>query len=458
MLTVGGVAILFAFVYWRPQEFIEDLPAQILGIVVLLASFTLLIDHRVGAVRMRSSPLLVLLLSFATWGILSVVIKAPDTLYAQLSTFGIVTIAFVILSEGLQNLRAFTAFATVFLCFSLAMAALGLTQGLAPKVCYVMGTAVTPRQGVFRDLRDGRPCETVVECRNGGVAGADYLCEHPGALETHSIQGRVRYRGILEDPNEMSWALNMGMPFAFAIYERKKSALRLLAVVAMVALGGICVVMTASRSGQFGLLATLGVYFLRRFRWGGAVLIGVLSIPLLLLGGRSGAEAEASTDDRMEAWSQALTMWRENPLTGVGAGQFTSHHYLTAHNSFMLSLAELGPLGFFLWTATIYFAFKITVRAQVHLAGDPAGAVARSWATALFASMVGTVISATLLSLTYHPILWIFIGLIGALYGAIRAHDPEFRVFFGWRDFAAVSIGDIGIVAATALYLRMKGF
>src|SRR4029077_894699 len=98
---------------------------------------------------------------------------------------------------------------------------------------------------VFRDLRDGRPCETVVDCRNIGVVGADYLCEHPGPLETHSIEGRVRYRGILEDPNEMSWAINMGMPFAFALHERKRSAMRLLAVVAMVVLGGVCVVMTA---------------------------------------------------------------------------------------------------------------------------------------------------------------------------------------------------------------------
>ena len=56
------------------------------------------------------------------------------------------------------------------------------------------------------------------------------------------------------------------------------------------------------------------------------------------------------------------------PAVGVGSGQFMEHHELTAHNSFLLTLAELGPLGFLLWTAAIYFAVKITVRVQVDLA------------------------------------------------------------------------------------------
>ena len=52
-----------------------------------------------------------------------------------------------------------------------------------------------------------------------GIPGVEYMCEHPGFLGTHSIAGRVRYRGLLKDPNELAWAVGLGVPFAFALYE-----------------------------------------------------------------------------------------------------------------------------------------------------------------------------------------------------------------------------------------------
>jgi O-antigen ligase len=151
-------------------------------------------------------------------------------------------------------------------------------------------------------------------------------------------------------------------------------------------------------------------------------------------------------------------MWRGHPFSGVGAGQFTEHYYATAHNSYMLALAELGPIGLLLWTAAIYYAFKVTVRAQVDLAKRPDAAEARSWAMALLASLVGLVIPSIFLTLTYHPVLWIYLGLVGALYGAIRSHEPEFHVSFGWRDLGLVAMIDLALVVGTGIYTRMKGF
>jgi O-antigen ligase len=276
-------------------------------------------------------------------------------------------------------------------------------------------------------------------------------------LDTHSIGGRVRYRGILEDPNELSWAINMAMPFAFALYERRRTLRRLLIAILAVVLGAACVIMTQSRSGQIGILATLGVYFIRRFRWRGALLGAVAAIPLLILGGRSGEGAESSSEERLNCWNEALSMWRDNPIMGVGKGQFTEHYYLTAHNSFLLSLAELGPLGLFLWSAAVYYAIKVTVQAQIQLAGRPEAATARSWSMALLASLVALVASAVFLTLTFHAILWINLGLAGALYAAIRSHEPSFRVGFGWKDVGAVAAFDVAFVSAISIYLRVHG-
>ncbi len=76
---------------------------------------------------------------------------------------------------------------------------------------------------------------------------------------------------------------------------------------------------------------------------------------------------------------------------------------------------------------------------------------------ALMASMVGLVTSAVFLSLTYHPILWIFLGMIGALYASVRKHQPDFRVAFRLRDLVLVSGLDVAFIAFIAVYLRLKG-
>jgi O-antigen ligase len=245
----------------------------------------------------------------------------------------------------------------------------------------------------------------------------------------------------------------MGMPLVFAFYGRKRSAFRFWVLAAMVTLGTVCVIKTKSRSGQLTFAATLGVYFVRRFKWKGAIVAILAAAPVMLLGGRSGEEADDSTEERLGAWRQGFNMWQSDYLFGVGHAQFTEHHYLTAHSSLVLTLAELGPIGFFLWTAIVYFAFKITIRAQIEYAGSDRAAVAQTWSMALLASLTGTLVSAFFLSIPYHPILWSDIGLVGALYAAIRNHDPNFRVRFGWADFAAVAVGDIAIVAALKVYL-----
>ena len=111
----------------------------------------------------------------------------------------------------------------------------------------------------------------------------------------------------------------------------------------------LCAVMTASRGGQIVCLVVLAAYFSRRAGLAGLLLGGLLALPLLLLGGRSGEEAVSSTLERMECWQEAIAMWREHPVLGVGLGQFVEHHYMTAHNSYLLAVAELGLPGMLLF-------------------------------------------------------------------------------------------------------------
>jgi O-antigen ligase len=290
--------------------------------------------------------------------------------------------------------------------------------------------------------------------------GREYLCEHVGVMNTISVTGRVRFRGIFEDPNELAWSLSVALPFVFAWFERRRVTRGGMqvgpAIVTLLVLAACvyCNIMTKSRSGQISLIATLGVYFLNRFRWKGLALGAALAVPIMMLGGRSD---DSSTQERLECWSAAMSLWREHPLTGVGGRQFVQYHYLTAHNSVMLAVAETGPVGVVLLTAVVYAAFKMTLRAQRQLAGLPEAAEARAVAFATVAALTGTVASCFFLSITYHVAFWVVLGLAGAVHAMVARHDPDWHLPWSMRDTAIVLGLDIAILTFTALYLKSKG-
>jgi O-antigen ligase len=225
-----------------------------------------------------------------------------------------------------------------------------------------------------------------------------------------------------------------------------------------------CAVLSRSRGGQVVCLTVLAAYFTRRYGWRGLLLGSALGLPLLFLGGRDGQEASRSTIERIECWAEALAMWREHPIMGVGLGQFGEHHYLTAHNSYLLPLAELGLPGMMLFGVIVYLSAKIPLaalhRASLRSAGSATGergerAIVPS-AMALLAAFAGLAVGMFFLSFTYHYVLWIYVGLSGALYSAVRHHDPTFRVQLGRRDALLVTTANIAIIVLVFFYTRLK--
>src|SRR5262249_58455654 len=127
-------------------------------------------------------------------------------------------------------------------------------------------------------------------------------------------------------------------------------------------------------------------------------------------------------------------------------------HSLTAHNAYILSAAELGLPGMLLWTSIMYLSLKIPLQAiRARLA--PVGS---SWALALVASMIGLLVGILFLSYTYKDVLWIFVGLTGALYQAIRRHDPSFTVTFGARDLGLVALFDVALLITLTGHTGLK--
>jgi O-antigen ligase len=448
MFALPGIIALLAFVYLRPQEVLPALAPIGPGLAIAACLFGLVVDVRRHLVRPLLSPLLVTTALFFAFCLLDLLLKVPAA-GAKLPVYLTALIIPVLISQAVQGIRALRVTAGAVLALSVVLAAVGTEQGLTPRTCLRLAEGATDDRvaGVFT----GRACQNPGDCvPEGERATAEYQCERQGLLGTTSVGGgRVRYRGILQDPNELAWAVSAGLPFALALFGRRRSWAGKGLALLPIALGLACVVMTRSRTGQLAALAALAAFFVRRPMI--AALLGVAAaIPLTLLGGRAGAEAEASTQERIECWREGLSMFRDSPVLGVGPGQFTEHHYLTAHNSFVLCLAELGPLGLFLWTAVVYLCFKTALAIERHARSHLAASDLRPWAAALVGSWAATAIAAFFLSLSYHPVLWVFVGLTAALHAAVRRHDPEWRVHLGWRDAALV--GGIDLVVMTAVY------
>lgn len=463
MFALPGIIALIVLIYARPQEFLEPLRAiPLLYLCFGLALVGGILDLRVKNTRLYVTPQLGWVVLFFAWASLTIVVKAPGQAVGNMLSLSICVALFLLIAHGVQGFRGLHTVAAVVLAMVLFVCGVGAHQGFAKTGCVLIDESIPGDQATGK--YDGRPCETQRSCYGyGAEPGAEYRCERIGLFGTTSVgRGRVRYRGVLQDPNELALAGGAGLPMAFAFGQAHRGSNRYRALVVFAfALVLLCAVLTGSRGGQLVFLAVLAAYFVNRVGLVGLLIGGVLALPLLLLGGREGTDASSSTMERIDCWAEALSMWRANPFFGVGLGRFTEYHYMTAHNSYLLALAELGLPGMLLFGVILYTSAKIPW-VVLQRAGSnlpellPGAALMRAWSMAMLAAFVGLAVGLFFLSFTYHYVLWIFVGLSGALYSAVRRHDPSFRVRLGWPDLALVAAACAAIIGLVYLYTRWK--
>ncbi len=456
MFVTPGLILLASFLYLHPAELFPVLRGiPFLYAFLGLTIFGFVVDLHRRKLRLELAPHLGWAVIFFTWATMTVLVRDAQSTPEMLFTSAVSFTVYFLLAHGIQRFRALETVCAAMLFLALFCSFVGVHQGFSAKHCMVLDPRAGDESGVF----DGRPCESYHECEADGEPGAEYACEHEGLWGTSSVAGRVRYVGRMHDPNELSLMIGVALPFAFALVGRKRSVGRILLLLVSVGLIGLCIVFTESRGGQLVLLSVLGIYFVRSLGWRGLVLGALFALPILLFGGRQGEEAESSSLERLECWYEGIQMFRAYPLIGVGQGHFGEHHYLTAHNSYVLSAAELGFPGMFLFSVLLYVALKVPV-SILRRFGDvvrfPEARVARTWALAFLASTVGMIVGIFFLSFCYSEMLWMFLALTGALAGATRAHDPSFRVELKIKE-ALILVGvDLALLIAIQLYTGSK--
>jgi hypothetical protein len=467
MYALVGIIGLMISIYMRPYEWNADLSSlPFLQVCCALALLGLMIDIGTRRTRFISNPMTPFCVFLAFWCIITLGIAAPELVAQRWSPIFISLLLFLLISHGVQTVKAFTRLVLTIFGLGLFVAFIGADQGTRDFGCHI----VPPENDHRRPFFDGRNCvatddmkqeEAVALCYSGpGAKNVGYRCEKPGYFNTCSVEGRVRYLGVLTDPNELALATSLALPIAFAFFEMKKSGTRLLLLLFGVGLVALEVVYTKSRGGQIVFGVVLGAYFVRKYGIKrGAMIAGMMAVPLLVLGGRSGDSADQSAIDRLQAASAAIHFLMWYPIQGVGYTQFTEHHPLTAHNAYLLSAGELGLPGLAAFASLIYLCLKttVTVLRFEFEDDDVEGAKIKSLAMAMLAVFAGIGIGIFLLSWTYHFILWIHFGLAGALYAVMKNNYPTFKVKFSMKEFLSVVGVWLCILVAFSFHIWRKG-
>jgi O-antigen ligase len=141
------------------------------------------------------------------------------------------------------------------------------------------------------------------------------------------------------------------------------------------------------------------------------------------------AKLDTSTSSRFYIWEGAVRMWQDNPA-GVGLnrfreyiGRYTNRAGVDAHNSFVLILAECGPLGLLALLWLLWRLWELAGRMRLSAAGmdGEATALALGFTLMVVSMALGNSFSSFLFDGSVMANFWIMCGLLER-YAALREH------------------------------------
>lgn len=200
------------------------------------------------------------------------------------------------------------------------------------------------------------------------------VLEHPETTPFVAANtGRWQGLGYYANSNEFGQLMVTTIPFLLAIILSRKSFLISLLSILMMSVMVYVIGKTSSRTVMIVLALMVILTFMFRSEGNiikkgivGGIFIVLSIVALSYVPGpiqdRLHSVLEAGTDKsfqgRVRAWGYGFDMLSWYPITGVGKGQWNEYHGLAPHNSFVQIMAELGPLGIYLFIMAFVYCFK----------------------------------------------------------------------------------------------------
>lgn len=273
----------------------------------------------------------------------------------------------------------------------------------------------------------------------------------------HTVAYGMGPGGYVHDENEVALACLSALPFTLVGWAQLRGAGRWIAV-GLSALFVGAIAASFSRGGFLGLVA-LVLFFVIASRHrvrnlialgAGALLLVLLAPPSYLDEIRSIRDTESGTAmTRRYLWATATEMWKDNPVLGVGGGNFVwvASRYqpqrgewprrlllrgmsgTAVHSSYFQLLAEQGTVGVLLVAYVIVFHFRTLGRLRRDVRARPRAPAAlrrdaELYVPAAAGSMVAFLTAGAFLSTAYYPYLWYLSGLSVAMDRALRRELP----------------------------------
>lgn len=453
MAFFATFALIFLVIF-RPMEIWPVLEAaHLMDLFTALALGSVIFDFVMRRFTPHYAPQLPLLGAFLVYCYISTIVATGKLgLYIVTVKATIPAVFMVVTVYGARTVAQLKTLIRLLIVLCVFISGVAIQQGLSEPQCIEIKDTQTAEEGT----PDGRSCETRATCYKGDFnPSADYECERLGWFDTITIQRRVRWRGQLGDPNELSVYIGIIIPLllVMASLTGKKGAV--LYTLPFLGILFYAVILSQSRGGQLVIGTIFASYFISRYRWKG-IFGGLLALPVLLLGGRSGDGDDAgSADERTDLLYEGINFVIHHPVLGIGVNQFAEEVHLTAHNSYLLAAAEAGMPGFFLWSMMFWASVKVPLTAvrDKSLALSPE---VRQLAMALVTSFLGFSVGIFFLSFTFKQLLFVWVGLSGAMYGILKKEDPNYKVTLGWRDIVGVLVFNVFLIAAIFVYSRIK--
>lgn len=255
--------------------------------------------------------------------------------------------------------------------------------------------------------------------------------------ETRVTIGR-ELGSMLGDPNDLALVLMFPTSFAVGLLVTHQLPWhqRLIGFIAIPILFW-AIIATQSRGGLLGIMAVFGIYGLQRIKskalllsiaiLAGGILFAIAGISDRASGGSAEAGVDASAMGRLYAWEAAFKMALANPLTGVGLDNFYSNYFYysphwdglnhAVHSTWFGVLAETGFLGLSIFIALIVVLIKNANHTlqSVKAVKDRIDPAIYTSAQAVFAGLMGTIVSGTFLTQGFNWPIYILAALVVAV-------------------------------------------
>jgi len=310
-----------------------------------------------------------------------------------------------------------------------------------------------------------------------------FLLVSPG--DANATVVRMRGLGILHDPNDLAQFLTLIIPFFWMLWQEHRNVRNVTFVILPTVFLVFGIYLTHSRGAILALLVMLLFALKDRFGLvlsGAVVALALMAFLAMNFSGGRDISMQAG-EDRLEFWGTGLQLFKSSPLFGIGFGNFADHNFgHTAHNSFVLCLAELGMMGYSLWMGLLVFtvAGLNSIIASIKALRPGARHVSypliqlstpdwnledggnrqevERWAKMLRLSLAGFLAAAWFLSRTYALALYLILGMAVALLWLTSEKEETVNRQPLWTLFGLTARLEFAAITLIYACLRARSF